>query len=98
MTREEGLAEIDNVNWVPDEWGCQNIYVHDEQGRKVHCWIRLRPEYCDRGHIELQVELDTIDSADRFPRYFFSTEEAKRHAVLFLKWRIWKHRTFRHEL
>lgn len=98
-TREAGLLEIATAEWVPDAWGCLGLRVHNERGREVHAFLSLRPHYCDRGHIQLLIDGDIdLDSHDSFPRFFFSTEEAKTHTILFLKWRLWKERTFEHKL
>ncbi len=95
----DGIAEIDSSPWMPDQYGCLNIHVHDSQGRDVHAWLTLRPPYCDRGHIQLNIDgALNIDSADSFPRFFFSFEEADTHTRLFLKWRLWKHRVHPHTL
>lgn len=99
MTREEGLRQIEEANWTPDKFGCVNLRVHDQDGRNVHCWLSLRPEYCDRGHIQLNIDghLD-LNGNDSFPRFFFNFKEADHHTRTFLKWRIWKERTYPHEL
>lgn len=99
MTREEGLAEIDAAQWVSDPHdGCLNLRFSTAISR-IHCWLTLRPEYCDRGHIQLNINGPLgLDAQDSFPRYFFTFEEADLHCRTFLKWRIWKHRTFPHVL
>lgn len=95
MQRKEGIRQIEEAEWVRDEVGCLNLIVTDDTGRRVHAWLRKRPLYCDRGHIQLHIEAPGlyIDSADSFPRYFFSFEEADQHTRAFLKWRLWKERT-----
>lgn len=99
MTKEEGLKEIDNAQWLKDEHGCLNLIVHNPKGGFIHAYLSLRPNYCDRGHIMLGIEGNLfLDEADSFPRYFFSSEEAKIHTKLFLKWRLWQHREFEHKL
>lgn len=99
MTQEEGLKEIEDAQWSKDSYGSLNLHVSDDKGRPIHAWLSLRPHYCDRGHIQLMVSGDLeLDSADSFPRFFFSAEEAKLHTKTFLKWRIWKHRTHDHTL
>ena len=96
---ERGIADIDAAKWKKDEYGCLNMIVEDEHGCPVHCWLSLRPHYCDRGHIQLQIDGDlSLDHADSFPRFFFSFKEADEHTRTFLKWRIWKHRTHPHVL
>lgn len=100
MTREEGLKQIDEAKWVkhPDH-DVLDMHVTDAQGLDVHAWLQLRPVYCDRGHIQLNVYGNLhIDGADSFPRYFFSFQEADQHTRLFLKWRLWKERKFPHTL
>jgi len=99
MTSEEGIAEIDAARWVEDEFHEFHIEVTDSNGEPVHAAIRLRPHYCDRGHIQLLVNGNlNLDEADSFPRYFFSFEEADTHTRTFLKWRLWKHRMHPHVL
>lgn len=99
MNREEGIAEIDHAKGEKGTYGEYNLYVHDDLGRKVHAWLTLRPAYCDRGHIQLNIDGTIyLDAADSFPRFFFSFKEADEHTRLFLKWRIWKHRVHPHVL
>lgn len=99
LTLEEGIKEIDDAVWVMDRYGILNLKVHDQQGKEVHCWLALRQHYCDRGHIEFNIDGNLyIDSQDSFPRYFFTTKEAQEHVKLFLKWRIWKFRVHPHIL
>ena len=99
MTKEEGLKQIDDTKWSKDDHGCLNLHVTAEDGSDVHCWLHLRPVYCDRGHIGFNINSGLgIDSADSFPRWFFSVEEADTHVRTFLKWRIWKHRIHPHTL
>jgi hypothetical protein len=96
--REEGLREIEQARWHQQEsWLV--LVVHDERLRAVQCYLSLRPTYCDRGHIQLEIEgpLD-LDHADSFPRYFFCASEADLHTRTFLKWRLWKERMFSHSL
>lgn len=97
--REEGLSEIDNAKWVKDEYGCLNLYVNTPESRPVHAWLSLRPSYCDRGHIQLNIDGPlSLDAADSFPRFFFSFREADEHTRVFLKWRLWKERVHPHVL
>ena len=94
MDRAEGLKEIDEAKWCVDEYRTLNLYVTDKEGHKVHSFLTLRPTYCDRGHIQLNIDgRFGLDQADSFPRYFFSFKEADDHTRRFLKWRIWKHST-----
>ena len=73
MTKEAGIDEIDSMQWKKDEYGVLNLIVHDDDGDLVHCWLSLRPPYCDRGHIQLNIEGNlNLDNADSFPRFFFS--------------------------
>lgn len=100
MNKAEGIKEINNAKWSKDKYGNLNLYITHPKGAKIHCWLSLRPTYCDRGHIQLNIDsIDLyLDSADSFPRFFFSFEEADKHTREFLKWRLWKHRTHPHEL
>ena len=99
IDRAEGLRQIEAAPWVRDEYGTLNLDVTTPDGAPVHAWLALRPAYCDRGHIQLCIDgpLD-LDGHDGFPRFFFSFAEADRHARTFLKWRLWKERTFPHAL
>lgn len=99
MIASEGIKQIDEAKWQVDEYKILNLYVSDADGRPVHCWLSLRPNYCDRGHIQLNIDGNlNLDHADSFPRFFFSFSEADEHCRLFLKWRLWKHRVHKHEL
>lgn len=96
MDKEEGLREIETTRWTfSADCKTLELVVHDYLGEEVHCFLTLRPQYCDRGHIQLLIDgqLD-LDSSDRFPRYFFSFLEADEHTRMFLKWRLWKERTY----
>lgn len=98
-TRQEGLRQIETANWVKDEYGVLNLDVRTPEGRPVRAWLSLRPVYCDRGHIQLYIDGSLgLDHADSFPRFFFSFAEADAHTRTFLKWRLWKERTFLHVL
>ncbi len=98
MEKEEGLKQIQEAAWEEDKYGCLNLYVTDSQGNPVHCWLTMRPAYCDRGHIQLNIIGNLyLDEADSFPRFFFSFKEADTHTRLFLKWRIWQHREHEHK-
>jgi hypothetical protein len=98
-TRDEGLRQIETAKWVKDQYGALNLDVQRQDGIPVRAWLALRPAYCDRGHIQLNIDgpLD-LDGSDQFPRYFFSFAEADHHARVFLKWRIWRERTYPHTL
>jgi hypothetical protein len=99
MTRIEGLKEIEEAAWVKDDYDWWILTVHDEQGREVKAQLHMRPHYCDRGHIQLNMDgYLELDSADSFPRFFFSPKEADHHVRCFLKWRLWKERTYEHTL
>jgi len=99
MNKDDGLVQIDNAKWIKDEYATLNIHVTDKDGRDVHAFLSLRPDYCDRGHIQLLVDGNLwLDACDSFPRFFFSFEEADKHTRLFLKWRLWKERTYPHVL
>lgn len=99
MSPEQGIKQINEAQWELME-GSLNLFVTDAQGRRVIAWLTRRPHYCDRGHIQLNIDMPgavpgvpELDAADSFPRYFFGFEEADRHTRAFLKWRIWKTRT-----
>jgi len=93
MNRQEGIKQIDEAQWKGYDGYCLGLHVETSDNRPVHAWLALRPVYCDRGHIQLIIDgpLD-LDSADSFPRYFFSFDEANWHTRTFLKWRLWKER------
>jgi hypothetical protein len=94
VRREDGLRQIDGAKWERDEYNCLTLRVTTNDNWPVQARLTMRPPYCDRGHIQLNIDgpLD-IDGADSFPRYFFSLPEADAHARNFLKWRLWKQRT-----
>lgn len=97
--KEAGIKEIDDAEWLQDKYGHLNLLIKDPNGGIIRSYLSLRPEYCDRGHIQLGIDgLKDLDRMDSFPRFFFNTEEAKRHTKLFLKWRVWKHREYPHQL
>lgn len=99
MNKSEGIAQINAAQWERDEWSALNLRVSDENDRPVHAWLTLRPVYCDRGHIQLNIDGPlSLDGSDSFPRFFFSFAEADTHARLFLKWRLWKERVHPHTL
>lgn len=100
MTKQrEGVQQILAAVWVKDDYGCLNLHVEDRHGHDIHAWLTLRPPYCDRGHIQLNVGGPIgLDGADCFPRYFFSFAEADEHARLFLRWRLWQDRFHPHTL
>lgn len=99
MNKEEGLKLIGDAKWIKDEYDVLNLHTVDHWYRPVHCWLSLRPHYCDRGHIQLNIDSSLeLDHSDSFPRFFFSFKEADEHTRMFLKWRIWKHRTHEHKL
>lgn len=91
---KRALHQIDTAPWEEDENGTLNFYTEDSDRRLIHCWLTLLPPWCDLGHIQLNIEgLNHLDAGPKFPRYFFSFEEANNHCRTFLKWRLWKHRT-----
>lgn len=99
LSREEGLRQIATAPWVKDEYGALNLDVTTPDGIPVRAWLSLRPAYCDRGHIQLGLDGPLqLDGSDGFPRYFFSFAEADAHTRTFLKWRLWKERSFPHAL
>jgi hypothetical protein len=94
MTREEGLKQIDEAQWMRDNYDTLHLYVTSPRDRPVDVWLSMRPVYCDRGHIQLNIDGPLqLDGADSFPRYFFSFAEADAHTRMFLKWRLWEYRT-----
>jgi hypothetical protein len=94
LTREDGIKQIDEAQWEMDDCNTLNLYVRTSEDWPVHAFLSMRPPYCDRGHVQLNIDGPlSLDRADSFPRYFFSFEEANAHARTFLKWRIWKERT-----
>jgi len=98
LTKDEGLKQIDETPWVKDEFNTLFLCLTHPDGRPVHAWLTMRPPYCDRGHIQLNIDGPLeLDRADSFPRYFFSFEEADLHARTFLKWRLWKERAIPYE-
>ena len=84
---------IENTQW--EDRGKDGFYmsVLDADGHPVRLYIGHRPVHCDRGHLMLIVDGRlNLDPQDGFPRYFFSFNEADKHARAFLAWRIWKKR------
>lgn len=70
--------------WKLDESQTLNLFVG-----KVHVWISARPDYCDRGHYQLNLSgIPDIDGADMFPRYYMSFVTAMAEAERFLDWRL----------
>lgn len=99
ISKEEGLKEIDEAVWVEDKYKCLNLLIKHPESGIIHAYLSLRPKYCDRGHIQLNIEgIRDLDEADSFPRFFFSTEEAQKHTKTFLRWRLWKYRDYPHKL
>lgn len=95
---EDRINEIDTVQWQRDKHNTLNLFVTDKDGRPLHAWLTLRPPYCDRGHIQLNIDgYLALDEMDSFPRYFFTFEEADRHCRTFLKWRLWEVRGISHD-
>jgi len=94
MKRDAGIKQINETPWVKDEHRTLHLYATTPEDWPVDAWLIMRPHYCDRGHIQLNIDgpMD-LNGADRFPRYFFSFAEADAHARMFLKWRLWKERT-----
>ena len=70
MTKEEGIEQIKTMKWVADDTvrGTLNMYVTHPCGKMIHCWLTMRPHYCDRGHIQLNIDGHlNLDHADYFP-------------------------------
>lgn len=57
MTREDGLKQVDETEWLRDDCDCLNLFVTDPKNRAVHCWLQLRPDYCDRGFLKLKIDM-----------------------------------------
>lgn len=98
MIDMSALKEPSPVTWrkMPvDQSGapCFECMIADQ----VVAWIEPRPSYCDRGHWYVKCDLPGIDAADSFPRYFMSLVAAKLETEAFLRWRLWKQRTYRYE-
>lgn len=99
MEKVEGIKQILNQRWWVDEYNTWNLVVKDKNNRDVKCYVSLRPNYCDRGHIQLIIVGPlNLDHADTFPRYFFSAMEVNNHVRLFLLWRLWEVRNYPHNL
>ena len=99
LTRAEGLRQIATTPWVKNEFGTLCLDVQTPEGAPLRAWLSLRPHYCDRGHIQLNIDGPIgLDGHDSFPRFFFSFAEADHHTRTFLKWRLWKVRTYPHVL
>jgi hypothetical protein len=98
MTEEQGIQQIDEAQWERDAFNTLFLKVKTRHDRPVEAWLIMRPPYCDRGHIQLNIDgVEGLDAADRFPRHFFSFKEADAHTRMFLKWRLWKVRTYSHD-
>lgn len=83
-----------DVAWELDDDGVLNLRfktnnVPSPPG-EVHVFISPRPNYCDRGHWQLNIECGAmhLDAADRFPRYYMRLETAIDEAERFLAWRL----------
>jgi len=97
--------EIDALQWEARD-GVLNLMVQDiKSGTRLHIWLSDRPHYCDRGHIQANIDtvrlgadcsneygMSLLDSSDAFPRYFHSVDRALNEAMDFLHWRLYKHR------
>src|ERR1700739_4357836 len=105
ITTEESLNQINTAPWILDEFNTLNLYIDFPTtllpptpptlvGKRVriHCFLTRRPYYCDRGHICLSIvaPLLYLNSADSFPRYFWTFHEADTHTRTFLRWRLHK--------
>lgn len=81
--------------WEYDEYNIWNLKFKNDEF-SVHAFIQQRPHYCDRGHVQLNIDmhhsngLPVMDRQDGFPRYYMSFETAKTECELFLLWRILK--------
>jgi hypothetical protein len=93
MNREDGIKQIEEAQWERDDYGTLHLYITHPSGRPVDAWLSMRPVYCDRGHIQLNIDGPlNLDRHDNFPRFFFSLVEADAHTRTFLKWRLWQER------
>ena len=73
-----------SFTWQQDTYGCWSLQL---KGASV--WLRARPHYCDRGHWQANVSgIESIDSADSFPRYFMDFDRAKLEMQDWLVWRL----------
>jgi hypothetical protein len=98
VTEQDGIRQIDEAQWERDRFNTLFLNVNTKDGAPIQAWLTMRPLYCDRGHIQLNIDgLLELDAADRFPRHFFSFEEADAHTRMFLKWRLWKVRTYSYD-
>jgi len=68
--------------WIKEQRRAQTIWRCSTKETTVELWPR--PPYCDRGRWEAHIDCPgfpenpkPFDSADMFPRYFFSLERAK---------------------
>lgn len=91
------LKEPSPITWrkMPVDQGgapCFECMIADQ----LVAWIEPRPLYCDRGHWYVKCELPDIGGADAFPRYYMSFIAAKAEIEAFLRWRLWKQRTYRY--
>lgn len=72
------------------------------RGQNCEVTLQPRPTYCDRGQFLAMLEVDSgqyklhVDSADNWPRYYFTLENAleeiklwliKRNQVYDMEWR-----------
>ncbi len=74
-----------NIPYYLDGYGCLIITQPN-----FHIWMNKRPGYCDRGRYGFHAEgrngkVGEIDSADMFPRYFFSMQNAFNEINEFIK-------------
>jgi len=75
--------------WKATEYpgvGVLHELVDGETGELLG-WVQNRPDYCDRGHWQAQIERSDLDSQDAFPRYFMRLETAKQEMIDFVRWR-----------
>lgn len=76
-------------NWHPTDYPGIGVLweLVDDETNEMLGWIQNRPDYCDRGHWQAQIERSDIDAADAFPRYFMRLETAKQEMMDFVRWR-----------
>jgi len=53
-------------------------------------WLHKRPNYCDRGHWQVNASIHDLDAADSFPRYYMKHDVAVAETEAFIKWRLFK--------
>jgi hypothetical protein len=90
------FEEIMALEWELDEYNQYLLRVRCN-GHEGYFWMHGRPNYCDRGHWQVQCDywrnpqgINTLDRADLFPRIYMSLESAKDEIARFIAWRALK--------